>query len=305
MINGILNVYKEEGYTSFDVVARLRGIFGQKKIGHAGTLDPMAEGVLAVMLGKATKLSDMLSASDKVYEAVLRLGFDTDTYDRTGKVVLRDEKERIPSVEEIQEAFHHFTGTQQQTPPIYSAVKVSGKRAYEYARKGESLTLKSREIRISRIELISCDYPLIAFRVSCSSGTYIRSLCQDLSHYLGTCGCMEKLTRIYACGMRAEDGYRLQDLEELKNTGKLREAVRPMDSLFPKAPAVNMKADRVRFLLNGNKLTPDDFSEADTIRSDASYFSSPFIVVKKEGEMAALYRGDPNGQEFVCYKMLV
>lgn len=173
MINGILNVYKEAGFTSHDVVAKLRGICRQKKIGHTGTLDPEAVGVLPVCLGSGTKLCDMLTDKSKEYEAVLLLGQVTDTQDVTGTVL--EEHEVTADEEQAVEAIRSFVGAYEQIPPMYSALKVNGKRLYELARAGKEVERKGRPVEIHSIEILSVSLPEITFRVACSKGTYIRT----------------------------------------------------------------------------------------------------------------------------------
>ena len=178
MINGIINVHKEEGFTSHDVVAKLRGICGQKKIGHTGTLDPMATGVLPVCLGSGTKVCDMLTDKDKEYVAELLLGCTTDTQDVTGEVLSQCEVN--VSEEAVREAVMSFVGDYQQVPPMYSALKVNGKKLYELAREGKEVERKARPVRILEIEILDMPLPVVKMRVACSKGTYIRTLCADI-----------------------------------------------------------------------------------------------------------------------------
>ena len=187
MIDGIINVYKEKGYTSFDVVAKLRGILKQKKIGHTGTLDPMAEGVLIVCLGKATKLVDILITSSKEYKASMQLGIKTDTEDVTGEILKESDLWKSLSNDEIIEAVNSFVGKYSQLPPMYSAIKKDGKKLYEYARAGIEVERQKREVEIIFIDNISIELPYVNFDVKCSKGTYIRSLCRDIGDKLG-CG---------------------------------------------------------------------------------------------------------------------
>ena len=183
MINGIVNVYKEKGFTSFDVVAKMRGIFKQKKIGHTGTLDPDAEGVLPVCLGRATKVCDLLTDKDKEYETVLLLGVVTDTQDLTGEALER--KEVNASEKEVKSAILSFVGEYMQVPPMYSALKVNGQKLCDLARKGVTVERKARPVTIHGIEILSVDLPEVRMRVHCSKGTYIRTLCQDIGEKLG------------------------------------------------------------------------------------------------------------------------
>ena len=189
MINGILNIYKEKGYTSHDVVAKLRKIIGQKKIGHTGTLDPDAEGVLPVCLGRATKVCDMLTERDKTYETVLLLGKITDTQDISG-TVLEERDAGSVTEEQVKECIRGFEGEYDQIPPMYSALKINGRKLYELAREGKTVERKSRRVTIHGIRILEIRLPRIRMEVSCSKGTYIRTLCQDIGERLGTGGCM-------------------------------------------------------------------------------------------------------------------
>ena len=193
MIHGIINVYKEKGYTSHDVVARLRKILGQKKIGHTGTLDPDAEGVLPVCLGKATKVCDLLADQDKTYQAILLLGQSTDTQDVSGEVLKNAEV--TSSIKEVYEAVQAFQGEYAQVPPMYSALKVNGKKLYELAREGKTVERKARQVHIHEIKIHEIVLPRVSMTVSCSKGTYIRTLCHDIGEKLGCGGCMEQLLR--------------------------------------------------------------------------------------------------------------
>ena len=174
MIHGIINVYKEKGFTSHDVVAKLRGIVGQKKIGHTGTLDPDATGVLPVCLGKATKLCDLLTDKNKTYEAVLLLGKTTDTQDITGEVLEEKSTEALTE-EKVREAIEGFIGDYEQIPPMYSALKVNGKKLYELAREGKVIERKARPVKILDIQILEIDLPKVRMEVSCSKGTYLEA----------------------------------------------------------------------------------------------------------------------------------
>ena len=202
MIHGIINVYKEKGFTSHDVVAKLRGIVGQKKIGHTGTLDPDATGVLPVCLGKATKLCDLLTDKNKTYEAVLLLGKTTDTQDITGEVLEEKSTEALTE-EKVREAIEGFIGDYEQIPPMYSALKVNGKKLYELAREGKVIERKARPVKILDIQILEIDFPKVRMEVSCSKGTYIRTLCHDIGEKLGCGGCMESLIRTRVSTFRA------------------------------------------------------------------------------------------------------
>lgn len=230
MIDGVLNVYKEKGYTSHDVVAKLRGILRQKKIGHTGTLDPDAEGVLPVCLGKGTRLCDMLTDNSKAYRAVLLLGLETDTQDISGQVVA----ERPPETreEKVREAVMGFEGEYAQIPPMYSALKVNGKKLYELARAGKTVERQPRQVTIHEIVIESVELPRVAMTVRCSKGTYIRTLCHDIGRKLGCGGCMESLLRVQAGRFLLEDSLKLEEIERLAGQGALEERIVPVEAMF-------------------------------------------------------------------------
>lgn len=238
MINGILNIYKEKGYTSHDVVARLRGIFGQKKIGHTGTLDPDAEGVLPVCLGRATKVCDLLTDKDKTYEAVLLLGKETDTQDITGTVLKECDPSEITE-ETAKKCIESFIGEYDQIPPMYSALKVNGKKLYELAREGKVVERKSRKVQIYDIRIKEMKLPRIRMEVSCSKGTYIRTLCNDVGEVLGVGGCMESLLRTKVSRFELKDSMKLADIEKAKNEGRTEEIILPLDEVFVEYPEDN------------------------------------------------------------------
>lgn len=256
MYHGVINVYKEPGYTSHDVVARLRGILKQKKIGHTGTLDPAAEGVLPVCLGQGTRLVDLLSEQDKTYEAVLLLGQETDTQDTTGRVTARHPVELTE--QEIYQAAASFVGEQEQVPPMYSALKVNGKKLYELARAGKEIERKSRKINISELTIDWIDLPRVGLTVTCSKGTYIRTLCSDLGKALGCGGCMERLKRTRVERFHIQDSLTLSQIETLRDQNKIEEIIIPIENMFdgPKAIAAEREDKRVR---NGNPVDETDF----------------------------------------------
>lgn len=248
--NGIIPIYKEKGFTSFDVVAKLRGILHMKKIGHTGTLDPEAEGVLPVALGKGTKLVDMLTDKDKTYEAVLHLGITTDTQDMTGSVL--SEKEVNVTEEEACAAVKSFVGEQMQIPPMYSALKVGGRKLYELAREGQVVERKPRPVCFHEIEILEVNFPLIRFSVTCSKGTYIRTLCHDIGEKLGCGGCMEKLVRTRVERFELTDARKLCQIQEYVSRQELAPIVVPVDRMFDQYPAVFTAAEGDRLVHNGN-----------------------------------------------------
>lgn len=253
-MNGILNVYKERGFTSHDVVAKLRGILKQKKIGHTGTLDPEAEGVLPVCLGNATKLCDLLTDKTKEYEAVLQLGVTTDTQDMTGQVLTR--REVCVSEEEIQKIMLSYIGKSEQIPPMYSALKVGGKKLYELAREGKEVQRTPRPIEIFTMNILKTELPYVRFCVSCSKGTYIRTLCHDIGQKAGCGGAMAQLLRTRVGNFRMEEAYTLSRIETLQREGRLAEIVCPVDAMFPDYPAACVKREYVKTIENGNSFVP-------------------------------------------------
>lgn len=261
MYNGIINVYKEKGYTSFDVVARMRGICGQKKIGHTGTLDPDAEGVLPVCLGKATKVCDMLTDSDKVYRAVMQLGVETDTQDLTGTVLKTGETSELTETE-VRETIHGFQGEILQVPPMYSALKVNGKKLCDLARSGVTVERKARPVTIYEIQVERAELPYVTMTVSCSKGTYIRTLCHDIGQKLGCGAAMKSLVRLQAAGYRIEDAYKLDALQEFREAGTLKDVITPIERVFKVYPVLTAKPEFDIMLKNGNKMALQQFQEA-------------------------------------------
>ncbi|ROR30823.1 tRNA pseudouridine55 synthase [Mobilisporobacter senegalensis] len=255
MINGIINIYKEKGYTSHDVVAKLRGILKQKKIGHTGTLDPDAEGVLPVCLGKATKLCDLLTDKDKTYETVLKLGITTDSQDTTGKIL--KEQRVTSSKEEIKEVILGFIGDYEQIPPMFSALKVNGKKLYELAREGIEIERKARNVHIHHIEIVRIDEDEIKMVVSCSKGTYIRTLCHDIGEKLGCGGCMKNLVRTKVSRFVIEDSLKLSDVEKLRDGDKLGPHIIKIEDMFLDYSKVMVSEEYTKFIYNGNKINKD------------------------------------------------
>ena len=251
MIHGVVNIKKEKGYTSHDVVAKLRGIVGQKKIGHTGTLDPDATGVLPVCLGKATKLCDMLTDKSKTYETVLLLGKTTDTQDISGEVLSERTFSHIDNDAALQ-CIGEFVGDYLQVPPMYSALKVNGKKLYELARQGIEVERKARPVVIHEINVLEMDLPRIRMEVHCSKGTYIRTLCNDIGEKLGCGACMEELIRTKVSRFELKDSITLDEVRALKEAGKLDEYLVPIDAMFDMYEAVTLKDEFVAFAYNGN-----------------------------------------------------
>ncbi len=253
-MDGIINVYKEKGYTSHDVVAKLRGILHQKKIGHTGTLDPDATGVLPVCLGRATKVCELLTDKKKTYLAVVRLGVQTDTQDLTGTIV--EEKDVRVTEEQIRQTAASFLGEYAQIPPMYSAVKVNGKRLYELARQGREVERKARKVHIYTCDIRDIDLANHEFsmKVTCSKGTYIRTLCQDIGEKLGCGAAMASLVRLQVDRFQLEDALTLERIESLQKENALVPFILPVDQLFDAYDKVVVEDKAVSYLQNGNKI---------------------------------------------------
>lgn len=253
MYHGIMNVYKEPGYTSHDVVARLRGILKQKKIGHTGTLDPEAEGVLPLCLGMGTRLCDMLTDRTKTYRAVMMLGLVTDTQDTTGAVLKEDREAAMKlSPESVIETVMGFLGAYSQIPPMYSALKVDGKKLYQLARAGKEIERQPRPVQILEIEVEQMRLPQVWMKVTCSKGTYIRTLCHDIGEQLGCGGCMDHLIRTRVGRFEIKDSLRLDEIEALRDEGRLDTCILPVEEALGEYEIVRVRQQADSYLYNGN-----------------------------------------------------
>ena len=257
-MNGILIINKEKGCTSHDIVYKVKKIFNEK-VGHTGTLDPLAEGVLPILIGKGTLCSKYLINHDKKYVVNLALGQKTETADLEGKII---EEKNIPdkslTQSKIEKVLKSFIGKQQQMPPIYSAIKVNGKKLYEYARKGQNVEIKPREIEIYDIKLMNIDAQKkqIQFEVFCGKGTYIRSLCEDIAEKLGTVGYMESLKRIQVGDFKIEESSKIQELEENKEDTKYLESkIISVEEIFKNKEKIKLDDKKMQLFLNGVKIT--------------------------------------------------
>lgn len=309
MYHGIINVYKEAGFTSHDVVAKLRGICKQKKIGHTGTLDPDAVGVLPVCLGSGTKLCDMLTGETKEYIARFRLGMTTDTQDISGKIL--EEKEVGVCEEQVKEVLSHFVGELQQVPPMYSALKVGGKKLYELAREGKEVERKARLITVYELELLKAEHPEYEIRVVCSKGTYIRTLCHDVGQALSCGAVMTSLVRSRVGEFRLRDAKSLSALQELADQGRLQEAVIPVEEMFHALPAIQVSDGAQKALLNGNQLKRSEVLIKEDTESIGKR-SEEFPVDQKEyrvysfgGRFCAIYRYEGGRRLFTPVKMFL
>lgn len=249
-MDGIIIINKEKEYTSHDVVAKVKKILNEKKVGHTGTLDPNATGVLPILLGKGTKLSKYLINHNKIYEATLKLGEKTDTADIEGKIIEeKDVKKENLSEENIVKILQEFIGKSKQVPPMYSAIKVNGKKLYEYARKGQTIEIKPREIEIYGIELLNINNNEITFRVHCSKGTYIRTLCENIAEKLETVGYMKDLKRIEVGEFNIKNAITLKELESKK--GK---AVISIEDFLKDKNTITLNIKKLNLFLNGVNL---------------------------------------------------
>ena len=287
-MDGIVNIYKEAGYTSFDVVAKLRGILKERRMGHTGTLDPQATGVLPVCVGKATKLCELLLDKEKAYEAVMLLGVTTDTEDMTGTVLT--ETKACVTEAQVRATAEKFTGVYGQVPPMYSALKVDGKRLYELAREGKEIERKPREVEIFENTPLSFEtdedgfVKSVTLRVRCSKGTYIRSLLRDMGEFLGCGACMQSLIRTQAGAFSIETALTLAEVEQARDEGILSEIILPIDSFLMKYPEVHVVPEYEKYLYNGNQLTLSMLSEM-----IAPADGDGFRVYDASGKLVGLY----------------
>lgn len=273
-MDGIFNIYKEKGFTSHDVVAIVRRTIRMKKVGHTGTLDPDAEGVLPVCVGRATKLSDVIMDGRKSYRAMLRLGITTTTEDASGEVL--ETKAVDFSEDRIREVVASFIGRLEQVPPMYSAVKVNGKKLYELAREGKEIERKSRTIEVYDIRIRQFLPPdRVEIDVDCSKGTYIRALCADIGKALGCGGHLAELLRTRTGAFSLENAIKLEELKALAEEERAEEALLTMEEALQDFPVVKVSEKSAKYLYNGGKIQERFFTE-----KPASY---------KEGDIVAAY----------------
>ena len=258
-MDGIINIYKPKEWTSHDIVAKIKRITGEK-VGHTGTLDPLAQGVLPILIGKGTQCSKYLVNHDKKYRVELKLGKRTETLDAEGKII---EEKEIPqnmleqsNKSNIEKTLKTFEGEIEQKPPIYSAIKVKGKKLYEYARKGQEVEIPTRKITIYSIELkqIKKEENIIIFDVYCSKGTYIRTLCEDIAKKLNTIGYMQNLLRIQVGEFNIKDSITLT-MENKTDLENIEKNIITIEKIFSKYPKVNIEQSKIKYFLNGVKIT--------------------------------------------------
>lgn len=273
-MDGIIIINKEKEYTSHDVVAKVKKILNEKKVGHTGTLDPNATGVLPILLGKGTKLSKYLINHNKIYEATLKLGEKTDTADIEGKIIEEKyvKKENL-SEENIAKILQEFIGKSKQVPPMYSAIKVNGKKLYEYARKGQTIEIKPREIEIYSIELLNINNNEITFRVHCSKGTYIRTLCENIAEKLETVGYMKDLKRIEVGEFNIKNSITLKELEIKKE-----KAVISIEDFLKDKNTITLNIKKLNLFLNGVNLKVEQVDGVYRIYNEKSEFIGTGII---------------------------
>lgn len=251
-MNGILIIDKPRDWTSHDVVAKLRGIYRERRIGHAGTLDPMATGVLVVFLGRATRAVELCGDDEKTYVAGLRLGMTTNTQDITGEILSQTAAE--VTEQQLRAVLEQFTGSQSQIPPMYSAVKIQGKKLYELARRGQTVERKPRDIVIHSLKLLGRQERDYLLEVRCSRGTYVRTLCHDVGRVLGCGGCLSSLRRTRAGRFDLGDAVTLEEIQAARTEGTHLELLRPVDSLFDSDPALTLRGKWETRARNGGQI---------------------------------------------------
>jgi tRNA pseudouridine55 synthase len=294
-LSGIVVVDKPAGVSSAGVVARVKKLFAARKVGHAGTLDPFATGVLICCLNRATRLAQFLLKSDKTYIADMVLGTLTDTQDASGTVIEQHALAGI-SDEAVHGAAKGFVGVIDQVPPAYSALKHKGTPLYRLARQGKAVEKPARRVRINRLEILAIDLPVVRLAVSCSSGTYIRTLCADIGHALGCGGHLKGLRRTVSSGFKVEDAWELERLAQWRNLGRLQETVIPMNTALPSMPLVvagEGLADKIR---HGRPLMEADFGDRPRV-SDQGVFK---VVDQNDRLIAVMGESQTSGSYNYC-----
>ncbi|MBC5996186.1 tRNA pseudouridine(55) synthase TruB [Romboutsia ilealis] len=284
-MNKIINILKPTGMTSHDVVSRVRRILNMKKVGHTGTLDPDASGVLPICIGKATKVSELILNKDKSYICELTLGMTTDTYDSSGTIIKRIDDFKV-SKEDIEKAFGTQKGEIEQLPPVYSALKVNGKKMCDLARSGKAdeIVIKARKVNIKELNILSINDNKIMFYVKCSKGTYVRSICHDIGEYLGCGGHMSFLLRTSSGRFNLENAITLEELEEFYNNGKLDEHLYDIDYVLNNFSEVILKPSAIKYYSNGGIIDSKRFSTNNINENDE------FVRVYSEGKFLGVGR---------------
>ena len=296
-MDGIINLYKHKGITSFDAVKMVRNISGEKKCGHGGTLDPLAEGVLPVFLGKATRIIPFMPAiedGEKKYSAMIRLGISTDTLDSEGTVVATYEGEKTPALEDVQKAVESFRGTIRQVPPMFSAVKHKGKRLYKLAREGKVVERMPREVEIKEIEIVSFEYPFLKINVTCSAGTYIRVLASDIGDMLGCGGHISELVRLRSGAFDIDGSKRIDEVREAGAKGILIGIVHGIDSILSSLAEVHVTDTGEKRVRDGASVTMEN-----VVSVNGALFDTGYCRIKGEGQLLAIGQSmapDADGQ---------
>ncbi|MDR1687644.1 MAG: tRNA pseudouridine(55) synthase TruB [Clostridiales bacterium] len=285
---GVINIYKEKGYTSHDVVnvvrRILRPVYGKIKVGHTGTLDPIAEGVLPVCIGKATKIAGLLQSDDKIYKALMRLGITTDTQDITGSITAQRKIECDEDT--LKQVVSSFYGKQKQTPPMHSAVKINGRKLYEAARAGIEIDRPQREIFIYSIEVNNFNTDTAELAVNCGKGAYIRTLINDIGEKLGCGACMQELLRVKAGMFDVRDSIKLGELQALADTGDVSPVIKPIKTTL-NYRKINAVAEADKHLLNGNSISAGLTNCPEDIIEEEKYFISNSL-----GEIVGIFKAE-------------
>ena len=293
-LSGLLVVNKKTKMTSHDVVEKLRGILNFKKIGHAGTLDPNASGILLACLGKATKIAKFLTEYDKEYEAVIKLGVTTDTYDQEGKIIQIENDLKISEVE-VRRAVESFKGEIWQTPPLYSAIKQKGKKLYQYARAGKQVERKKRKVIIKDVRVLEIKLPYVKLKVSCSKGTYIRSLANDIGERLGCGAHLFSLCRTRIGPFELKDALDLEAMEEIRNEDKIGNFLISVEKVLAHIPSVVVKDGFAKRIREGPNLFPSSVSSA-----EKEFNKDQMICIKNnQKEIIAIGKALRSSDEFL------
>lgn len=285
-MNGVLNLNKPDGYTSFDCVAILRRLTGERKIGHTGTLDPQATGVLPVCIGKATRLLEFMDSAPKTYVCGCTLGLETDTQDIWGSVK-SDRRAEIASLtrENVEKVLDTFRGEIEQKPPVFSAIKVNGKRLYEYAREDRDVEVPVRSVTIHGIRMLDWQGPQqpFTFEVVCSRGTYVRAICHDIGQTLGCGACMSSLVRTNTCGYSLEQALSLEDLRSM-NAEQIEALLDPPETAVSHLPRLELDEEHAKLFTNGNPIWSDGLTLSDEVQ--AVFHNSKLIGIVRDRKIA-------------------
>ena len=298
MMDGIIVINKEEGYTSHDVVSCLRGILHIRRIGHTGTLDPMATGVLPAAVGRGTSLAGMLTEKKKTYRTRMHLGITTDTQDRTGSVI--SEKPVGCTESQILDAVRSFEGEQMQVPPMYSALKVNGKKLYELAREGKTVERKARPVTFYEIRVTDISLPFIEMTVQCSKGTYIRTLCHDIGESLGCGAMMESLQRTASGSFTLENAFTLEEVRNAVEAGRLEDIIIPVEEVLNEYPSIKAVPGADLLLRNGNPVG-DHLIQV----SDGPLPEGDVRMYLSDGTFIGLYSHDSSRHRYKALKMFL